>query len=279
MRSFVVSGFALVIALSLLIAPSLAGTRSQAQERVTLTVSAASDLTFAFEDLGRRFEEETGISIAFNFGSTGELTQQIIAGAPVDVFAAANIAFIDELSEEGLTLPDTEALYARGRIVIWPRSGLEIAIDDLNDLARAEVKRIAIANPDHAPYGLAAKEAMISAGIWDEIQDKLVLGENISDTFRYGETGDVDVAIVALSLAVRTDAEWVLIDEEMHEPIDQALAVITGTDHEEEARAFADFVNSEEGRAIMRGYGFVLPGEVLDLDAIATPQAAATPVQ
>ncbi|CAN5735280.1 molybdate ABC transporter substrate-binding protein [soil metagenome] len=279
MRSFVVSGFALVIALSLLIAPSLAGTRSQAQERVTLTVSAASDLTFAFEDLGRRFEEETGISIALNFGSTGELTQQIIAGAPVDVFAAANIAFIDELSEEGLTLPDTEALYARGRIVIWPRSGLEIAIDDLNDLARAEVKRIAIANPDHAPYGLAAKEAMISAGIWDEIQDKLVLGENISDTFRYGETGDVDVAIVALSLAVRTDAEWVLIDEEMHEPIDQALAVITCTDHEEEARAFADFVNSEEGRAIMRGYGFVLPGEVLDLDAIATPQAAATPVQ
>ncbi|CAN5853565.1 molybdate ABC transporter substrate-binding protein [soil metagenome] len=279
MRSFVVSGFALVIALSLLIAPSLAGTRSQAQERVTLTVSAASDLTFAFEDLGRRFEEETGISIAFNFGSTGELTQQIIAGAPVDVFAAANIAFIDELSEEGLTLPDTEALYARGRIVIWPRSGLEIAIDDLNDLARAEVKRIAIANPDHAPYGLAAKEAMISAGIWDEIQDKLVLGENISDTFRYGETGDVDVAIVALSLAVRTDAEWVLIDEEMHEPIDQALVVIAGTDHEQEARAFADFVNSEEGRAIMRGYGFVLPGEVLDLDAIATPQAAATPVQ
>ncbi|CAN5516128.1 molybdate ABC transporter substrate-binding protein [soil metagenome] len=279
MRSFVVSGFALVIALSLLIAPSLAGARSQAQERVTLTVSAASDLTFAFEDLGRRFEEETGISIALNFGSTGELTQQIIAGAPVDVFAAANIAFIDELSEEGLTLPDTEALYARGRIVIWPRSGIEIAIDDLNDLARAEVKRIAIANPNHAPYGMAAKEAMVSAGIWDEIQDKLVLGENTSDTFRYGETGDVDVAIVALSLAVRTDAEWVLIDEEMHEPIDQALAVIAGTDHEEEARAFADFVNSEEGRAIMRGYGFVLPGEVLDLDAIATPQAAATPVQ
>jgi molybdate transport system substrate-binding protein len=251
-----------------------------AQDDVTITVSGAADLVYVFEELGRIFEEETGIGVDFNFGSTGQLAQQIEAGAPVDVFAAANIAFVEQLAEQGLTIPATQALYARGRIVIWTLADSELEIDQLDALLSDDVELVAIANPDHAPYGMAAREAMQSAGIWDEIQDKLVLGENIADTLRYGETGNVDVAIVALSLAVQTDGRWILIDEALHEPIDQALTVIAGTPHEDEARAFATFVNSPEGREIMARYGFILPGEELPAEfasSAATPVPAASP--
>jgi molybdate transport system substrate-binding protein len=253
---------------ALLVSGLIVSTDSVAQpddEQVTITVSAAADLLYAFEDLGARFTAETGIRIDFNFGSTGQLTHQIEAGAPVDVFAAANIAFIDQLSEQGLTIADTEALYARGRIVVW-------------QLPNANVLVEAIANPEHAPYGMAAREALITIGIWDAIQHKVVFGENIADTLRYGETGNVDVAIVALSLALLTEGRWFLIEESLHEPIDQALAVIAGTEHEEAARAFAAFVNSETGREIMRRNGFVLPGEApFDVQTSGTPAASATP--
>lgn len=249
---------------------------SAAQDDVVLTVSAASDLTRAFEELGAAFEQETGVGIDFNFGSTGQLTQQIEAGAPVDVFAAANVSYIDQLAAAGLILPDTKALYARGQIVLWTRSDSALAIDSIEQLTDDEVQRIAIANPDHAPYGAAARSALQTAGIWDGIQSKLVLGENISDTLRYGETGNVDVAIVALSLAIPSDGQWTIVPQNHYPPIDQALGVIATTEHEPEARAFAEFVNSEQGREIMLKFGFVLPGEDLP---VATPLPNnATPV-
>ncbi len=239
-------------------------------ERVTLTVSAAADLIPAFEEIGERFEAETGVAVDFNFGSTGQLTQQIIAGAPVDVFAAANEAYIDQLGEQGLILSETKALYGQGRIVLWTLPDADLEITDISQLADPEIGRIAIANPDHAPYGVAAREAMQTAGIWDSVQEKLVMGENISDTLRLAQTGNVDVAIVALSLSLASDGEWTLVDAAMHEPIDQALAVIADTAHEPEARAFAAFVNSETGRDVMNRYGFVLPGEDLDLDTLVS---------
>ncbi len=239
-------------------------------ERVTLTVSAAADLIPAFEEIGERFEAETGVAVDFNFGSTGQLTQQIIAGAPVDVFAAANEAYIDQLGEQGLILSETKALYGQGRIVLWTLPDADLEITDISQLADPEIGRIAIANPDHAPYGVAAREAMQTAVIWDSVQEKLVMGENISDTLRLAQTGNVDVAIVALSLSLASDGEWTLVDAAMHEPIDQALAVIADTAHEPEARAFAAFVNSETGRDVMNRYGFVLPGEDLDLDTLVS---------
>lgn len=246
-----------------------------ARQEVTLTVSAAADLTPAFGEIGPLFTKATGIGIEFNFGSTGQLAQQISAGAPVDVFAAANVDVIDQLDEEGLILTDTRALYARGRITLWTRSDSGLAITDPLQLTDPSIERIAIANPDHAPYGVAAREAMQSAGVWDAVQDKLVLGENISDTLRLAETGNVDVAIVALSLSLASDGGWTLIDDTLHTPIDQALAVIAATDHEAEARAFCGFVNGAQGREIMRRYGFVLPGEatVSGTPPSATPGA------
>ncbi len=240
-------------------------------DQITLTVSAAADLTPAFEEIGTIFERQIGVAVDFNFGSTGQLAQQIEAGAPVDLFAAANVSYIDQLDAKGLVLSDTKATYARGRIVIWTPPDSSLAIDDLADLTDPDIARIAIANPDHAPYGVAAREAMRAAGVWDAVQAQLVLGENVRDTLRYAETGNVDVAVVALSLAIQGDGRWTLIPEDLHAPIDQALAVIKATKHEPEARAFADFVNGDQGRAVMRRYGFVLPGETI---AAATPGAS-----
>lgn len=236
-------------------------TSCRSSPSVTLIVSAASDLTPAFEELGRLFTSGTGIKVTFNFGSTGQLTQQIEQGAPVDVLAAANASFVEELERQNLILPDTKTLYAQGRITLWTRSDSSLKLDRIEDLTKPEVRRIAIANPEHAPYGDAARQALESAGIWDRVSSRLVFGENISQTLQYAETGNVDAAIVALSLSINSTGRWILISNQMHKPLNQALAVIRSTRHEAEARRFVDFLNSAQGRPIMRKYGFILPGE------------------
>jgi len=226
----------------------------------TITVSAAANLTQAFEKIGAAFEAETGIRVIFNFGSSGQLTEQIRQGAAVDVFAAANADFVDQLEQEGLILPDTKALYAQGRITIWTRQDSTLKIDQLEDLTAPAIERIAIANPEYAPYGQAAQEALEAAGLWETIASKLVLGENVAQTLSYAQIGEVDAAIVALSLSTASEGRWVLVPAELHKPLNQALAVISDTHHETEARVFTTFVNSPQGRAIMKQYGFILPG-------------------
>jgi len=236
---------------------------SAASTGITLTVAAAADLTPAFEELGVLFSDQTGIAVVFNFGSTGQLTQQIEQGAPADVFAAANRSYIDDLDDAGLVISDTVALYAQGRLTLWTRADSSLTFATLDDLTQEGVNRIAIANPEHAPYGVAAREALQSAGLWETLQPDLIMGENVAQTLQYAETGNVDVAIVALSLSIAAGDEgrYVLIPAELHNPLDQALAVVGSTEHEAEARRFAAFVNSEAGREVMRHYGFILPGE------------------
>jgi len=251
----------LLLALALLLAACQGAATARPTPPPTLTVSAAADLVYAFTELGRAFEQETGIPVVFNFGSTGQLAQQIEQGAPVDLFAAANVSFVEDLAHKGRVLPDTVALYGRGRITLWTRTDSPLSIDSIEDLAQPAVQRIAIANPDHAPYGMAAREALQSAGLWETVQRKLIQGENVRQTLQYAETGNVDVAIVALSLSLQEEGRWTLIPEELHAPIDQALAVVTDSRQQAAARAFADFINGPAGRPIMRHYGFVLPGE------------------
>lgn len=231
------------------------GTRAP-ESSSELTVAAASDLTPAFEEIGRAFEASQKIKVVFVFGSTGLLTKQIENGAPFDVFAAANQTFIDQLEQKGLVVPGTKRTYARGRITLWTTSEGPLKIEKIDDLTRPEVHRIAIANPDHAPYGQAAREALQTAGIWDAVQPKLVYGDNIRQTLQYAETGNVEVAIVALSLSVGSKGRWVLVPENLHKPLDQGLGIIRGTKNEQAARAFSDFVNGAQGREIMKKYGF-----------------------
>ncbi|MGH9882878.1 MAG: molybdate ABC transporter substrate-binding protein, partial [Pyrinomonadaceae bacterium] len=174
--------------------------RPATQTPTQITLAAAADLTPAFEELGRDFEKQSKIKVIFSFGSSGMLAQQIANGAPMDLFAAANVSYVDDLEKKGLIIPDTKALYARGRITLWTLKDAPIKVEKLEDLTRPEVKRIAIANPDHAPYGMAAREALESAAIWDIVKPKLIYGDNIRQTLQFAQTGNVDVAIVALSL-------------------------------------------------------------------------------
>jgi molybdate transport system substrate-binding protein len=226
-----------------------------------LLVAAASDLQLAFSEIGKQFEAETGHQVTFTFGSTGILTTQIENGAPFDILAAANVSFVDRLTEQGLTIAETQQLYAQGRIalVVNRNSGLQVA--SLEDLRHPAVSRVAIANPQHAPYGQAAREALQNAGVWADVEEKLVFGENVSQTLQFVQTGNAPVGIVALSIAGVPEVTGTLLPAELHDPINQALAVIKGTPREETARAFIAFVGSPAGREIMKRYGFLLPGE------------------
>jgi molybdate transport system substrate-binding protein len=150
--------------------------------------------------------------------------------------------------------------YGRGRIVVWTRSGVTapVRLADLADAAR--YKRIAIANPEHAPYGVAAKQALEKSGLWEQVEPRIVLGENIQATMLYARDGNVDVAIVALSLAVVADGgAYLAIDQGLHDPLDQQLVVCGNGEEADAARQLADFISSREGREIMTRYGFVIP--------------------
>ncbi|MDH4147278.1 MAG: molybdate ABC transporter substrate-binding protein [Acidimicrobiia bacterium] len=225
-----------------------------------ITVAAASDLRPAFEELGAHFEAETGTAVTFSFGSSGQLREQIVNGAPFDLFASANVAFVDDVIEAGRGDEETKADYALGRIVLWA-SDPERVPASVDGLVDEQYRRIAIANPEHAPYGLAAKQALESAGIYGAVADRLVYGENISDTFRIAESGNADVAIVALSLAVADGRRYATIPDGLHEPLHQALVVTSSGDQGAAAAAFAAFVTSPAGRRVMVRYGFTLPGE------------------
>jgi molybdate transport system substrate-binding protein len=234
---------------------ALASGAACAPAPTALVVSAASDLQGAFAEIGAAFEKETGARVAFNFGSSGLLAQQIAQGAPVDLFAAANRAYVDDLAARGIVDAATVRVYARGRIVLWSR---DRAVQSLADLARPKIARIAIANPEHAPYGIAAREALQSAGVWASVQSKLVLAENVQQAKQYAETQNVDAAIIARSMAGGA-GHLALIPQELHRPLDQALGVIRGSRNEQAARAFADFVAGANGRAVLERYGFELP--------------------
>ena len=229
--------------------------------RPEVTVAGAADLQFAFQDIGALFEEQCGCKVTFMFGSSGNLAVQIENGLPADVFASANIAYVDGLREKGLILDDTQQLYAVGRIVLAVNKDSGVQAETLSDLLKPEVKRVAIANPDHAPYGVAAMQALQSEGIWEDLEPRLVYGENVRQALQYIQTGDAQAGIVALSVAAVPEISYTLIDDSLHQPLRQSLAVLRRTSQEQLARDFIAFVNGSQGRPIMKKYGFLLPGE------------------
>ena len=227
-----------------------------------LKIAAASDLSVAFKEVAEAFEKKTGKKVTLSFGSTGQLSKQIKEGAPFDVFAAANVSFIDDLIAAKAAVADTKQLYARGRIVIYTGEG-SAPISSLADLADDKVKKVAIANPEHAPYGKAADQALAKAGVLDKVKPKLVFGENVSQAQQFADSGNAEVSIIALSLALTAKGKHTLIDDTLHEPIDQAVAVCEISKQKAAAGEFIAFVSSEEGRTIMKRNGFLLPGEAV----------------
>lgn len=227
-----------------------------------ITVAAAADLQFAFTDIARLYEEQTGRKVTLVFGSTGQLVQQIENGAPFDLVAAANTSYIDRLVDQGLAVRESAALYARGRIVLAVNKQAGVTAVHLDDLLSDQIQHISIANPDHAPYGLAAKQAMQSSGVWEQLQPKLVYAENVRQALQFVQTGDAEVGIISLSVANVPEITWTIIDEALHAPLDQALAILTASKHPELAGDFIAFINGEFGRPVMRQYGFLLPDEI-----------------
>lgn len=233
--------------------PSYAAGRS-------LTVAAASDLSFAMREIGEEFEKVTGIRVVFSFGSSGKLAQQIEYGAPFNLFFSANRGYVERLERKGFVR--AKGLYAKGRIVLAVNRESEVHVKGLQDLLRPEIKRIAIANPAHAPYGVAAKEALKSSGLWEKVRGKLVYGENIRQALQFVQTGDAQAGIVALSIADVPEVTYTMIDPSLYNPIDQVVAVIKGTEMVGEAEEFVRFVMGPKGRAVMERYGFIIPLKV-----------------
>jgi molybdate transport system substrate-binding protein len=249
---------------SFLVLALLVGCNSAAKHG-EIRVAAASDLAYAFPEIAKLFEKKTGNKVTFTFGSSGNFAKQLAEGAPFDVYASANVKFVDDTVAAGACDGATRALYGRGRIVVWTRHGIAPAAG-VADLADARFVKIAIANPQHAPYGKAAQQALESTGAWAAVQPKLVYGENIQQTLQFVQSGNVEAAVVALSLAraqatAKEGVDWALVDESQHKPLDQALVVCKKGANAAVGKQFADFVQSPEGRAVMTRFGFVLPGE------------------
>jgi len=226
-------------------------------------VAAAADLAHAFEELKPAFIAESPGEITISIGSSGLLAKQIAEGAPFDAFLAANTGYVDQVVHAGVCDGTSERVYARGRLVLWV-NGADGSAIPLASLREARFGHIAIANPEHAPYGAAARDALIRAGLWNVLSERMVYGENVQQALELARTGNADVAIVGLSLALaQKTGSFALIDERAHAPIDQALVVCTHGGNTARGRKLAEFLEGPNGRAILRKYGFLLPGEAL----------------
>jgi molybdate transport system substrate-binding protein len=230
-----------------------AGGWSQSRE---ITVAAASSLTDAFTELGREFTARTGARVTVSFGATADLAKQIENGAPFDVFAAADLEHVDKLSNEGLLVPGTNRLFARGRLVLWIPQGSSLNVNRIEDITSPEVERVSIAKPDVAPYGRAAVEALRALNLWTQVEPKVIYGQNVSQAKQQAATGNAEVAFVPLSLIKPGEGRSIEIDERLHGPIDHAIAVVKDSRQQELAESFVNFVMSPEGRSLLERYGY-----------------------
>ncbi|HZS11909.1 MAG TPA: molybdate ABC transporter substrate-binding protein [Nitrospirales bacterium] len=230
-----------------------------------LTIAAASDLNFAFKELVSAYEKKTGQHVRLSLGSSGNFFSQIENGAPFDLYFSADIRYPQILEEKGHAVSGSLYKYAIGRIVLWASKDSKVAVEKgLEVLADPSIRKIAIANPKHAPYGRAAVAALESSKLHDRVKDRLVLGENISQTAQFIESGACDIGIIALSLALapsmKAIGKYYEIPATLHPPLEQGAVVLKKAANPEQARAFLEFVKGPEGREIMQRYGFVLPG-------------------
>ena len=229
-----------------------------------ITIAAAADLKFAMDEIIGSFKkQQPGSEIDVIYGSSGKFLTQIQQDAPFDLFFSADIAYPRELARKGLAASEVKP-YAIGRLVLWSNS-MDVTKITLDGLTAATITRIAIANPKHAPYGKRAEEAMKSAGLWDKLQPKLVLGENIAHAAQFVQTGNAQVGIIALSLALNPELAnkggYYLLPAKLHTPLEQGYIITKRGADKRLARKFSDFMTTRASRTIMAKYGFTLPGE------------------
>lgn len=248
--------------LALALTAAAGACRSPSAEPAVVRVAAAADLSDAFAEVGLAFEQATGQKVLFTFGSSGLLATQISQGAPFDVFAAASRQYAEQTVTTDACDRRSLAGYARGRLAIWSSGKEPWTPKTLAELTDPRVARIAIANPDHAPYGLAAKQALERAGAWQAVRPKLVWAENVRQTLQFAASGNAEVALVALSLVIQDRTHpWTLIDDALHQPLQQTVVVCKGGKNPVAGRDFAQFLLSAAGRAILERYGFAHPDQ------------------
>jgi len=233
-----------------------AGCGSPEPERPKIRVAAASDLQQAMPILAAAFRQDHEIEVVPTFGASGQLAEQIRQGAPFDVFLSANRAFVDGLAREGLIKPNSVAPYARGELVLAVNKLWGIKIESIKDLTRPEVQKIAIANPDTAPYGMAAKQALRRAGLWETLKGKIVPAESVRQALQFVQSGNAEVGFVGRAIADVPEAVLVPLPLDVCDPIIQVLGISARSDHVDEAGQFVDFLDSDVGQGILRDLGF-----------------------
>ena len=230
-----------------------------------ITVAAAADLEFAMRDIGKQFQKETGKNVKLIFGSSGSFFQQIQNGAPYDMFFSANLDYPKRLEAAGLTLTGSYYQYARGKIVVWvPKDSTLDLSAGLKALLDPNIKKVAIANPQHAPYGQAAVSAMQKEGIYEKAKEKFVLGENISQTASFLMSGSADIGVIALSLALspnmKDKGRYAEIPMGEYPPIDQACVILSSSKESVLARQFLSYIKGTEVAKLLAAYGFEVSG-------------------
>jgi molybdate transport system substrate-binding protein len=249
----------LLVAVALFL--GLGGRLCAAQE---ITVAAAADLQFAMQEVGTRFQQESGKTVKLIYGSSGNFAQQLQNGAPFDMFFSANPDYPRQLEGAGLTEPGTFYQYAIGKIVVWVPNASKLDVSSgLKALLDPSIKKIAIANPEHAPYGKAAVAAMQKENIYDQVKDKFVLGENISQTASFVASGSADVGVVALSLALspnmKDKGRYAEVPAGDYPAIEQACVIMRSSKNKDVAEQFLKFVQSLPIRDLLQKYGFAIP--------------------
>jgi len=229
-----------------------------------ITIAAASDLNFAFREIATEYEKSSGNQVRLTLGSSGNFYAQIQNGAPFDLYFSADIVYPRKLEEAGLTVSGSLYQYAVGRIVLWASKGSPLDISKgLEVLGEPTIRKIAIANPKHAPYGRAAVAAMEYFKVYDQVKDRLILGENISQAAQFIESGACDIGIIALSLAIapamKSKGTYWEISAEAHPALEQGAVILKQSKSPEAARQFLEFIKGPNGQELMKRYGFVIP--------------------
>jgi len=230
-----------------------------------ITVAAAADLSPAMQELVRAYEKQSGVKVKLSFGASGALTQQIENGAPFDVFFSADMDYPRQLISHGDAEGASLYRYAVGRLVLWTPadSRLDVEHKGLNVLTDPQVKKIAVANPQHAPYGRAAVAALKHVGLYDQVSDRLVLGENVSQAAQFVESGNAQAGFVALAFAaapaMQGKGKYWQIPAEAYPALDQGVVVLSRSRHKKEGVAFVEYIKTKASTSVLQKYGFALP--------------------
>ncbi len=223
-----------------------------------LLVLSASNLSAVLPEIAAAFTRDTGTRVNFSFGSSGQLSQQIIQGGRADVYISADRGFVDDVLSEGRAFEDSRRVFALVQLVMWWRDDLGVnAPDDLSDLEGEQYKRIAISNPNHAPTGIAAKAALQEVGVWDKIEARLVFGESATQTIQFARSGNTEVAVVPKSLAVQeADGAFTLVSSDLYELLEQEAVVLQDSKMPGKATEFVEYLSSSEAEQLLSASGF-----------------------